>query len=225
MKKLFQAPLSVIASPSLGEGRGNLIKNSSMGIVACCLAILAILTGCAQRERWATYTDSMYPVTAGYTPDPKKMTVNAKLIDEKDPLVIKLKLEPGYTIDVDADFSEIDGNHETLEHVYTLDIYKYERDFKEYVSFDSRQPIKQEKNLNGTPAIFISDPAKPYETYILLVPGIYNRVVLKGLGRSEKITREALAHFHWTQPIDTTTPEFKAWKAHILEILKTPKQK
>ncbi len=180
-----------------------------------------------QDKTWRIYKDSVYPVTIDYLADPKRMEVRADSINEKDPLAIRLKLPPGYRIDVDADFSEVDKNFETLEGAYTFIVYKYLKHFQDYVLFDSKQPVKRETDLNGTPAILVADPAKYYETYILLTPGVYNRVTLEGLGQSEQIAREALKHFHWTQPIDTNSAEFKAWKAHIWEILKsspTPKK-
>ncbi len=175
----------------------------------------------AQDRKWADYKDPYYPIDIGFVPDPKKMEVSATILDEKDPIVTRLEIAPGYSVGVDADFSEADGNLETLERAYTVTIYKYEKDFRKAMRFSYREPIKQENYLNGAPSILVANSTMKHEDNVLIIPNVYAVVYLSGFPTSEKITREALKHFRWTQPIDTTTPEFKAWKAHIWEILKS----
>ncbi len=183
--------------------------------------VFLLCVSCAQKEKWEVYKDPNYPITIDYIADPKKMEVTPTLVGE-DPVLKQNGVVAEYRIDVEADFSEVHPNAEVLEGAYEIEIYKHEEDFKKMVKFAYKKPVQQETLLNDTPAILISDPEHKYEEYILLFPGEYVSVYLDGLSASEKITREALKHFHWTQPIDTTTPEFKAWKAHIWEILNAP---
>ncbi len=171
----------------------------------------------------AIFKDPNYPITIEYNSDPNKMKIDLNLFKEENDSVKLFHVPPGYRLSVETDFSEANPDIDVLDGAYEIFIFKYEKDFRKHHKL--REAITQEASLNGIPAIFIRNPESNYEEYCLLVPGVYNRVTLSGLKNSEKITREALKHFHWTQPIDTNSQKFKAWKAHIWDILKTPAQK
>ena len=203
------------------------MKNKSL-----ILLIILFITACARREKWEVYEDSVYPISMGYLLGPNEMSVEPFETGPKEGFMpgTKFPYPPtdspaGYRIDVKAHLPEFDPPEaEVPIGLYEIVIYKYEKDFRDAFKFAYREPVQKEKTLNKIPVILISDPHYNYEEYILLVPGIYATVYLDGLGKSERITRNALKHFRWTQPIDASSPEFQSWKKHILEILKAPDQ-
>lgn len=98
----------------------------------------------------------------------------------------------------------------------------------------------EESELNGTPAIVEKDEKGKIHFYKLLIPNLYAEIWLSGVDsrsynpeeisqeysdRREQLTYEMIKYFKWEQPIDTTTEEFKKWKEHIWEILKSGKKK
>ena len=188
----------------------------------CCFLVSLVLLSCAKREKWETYRDPVYPIVIDYSQKYHEMQISSNLVDEKDRIVKRLQMKPGYRLEVMAHFPESDPDETEIPRgLYKIRTFKYEKDFrKEFEGEYKRWPVVRETVLNGTPAILMNDSAKHYETYVLLVPGVYAEIDLGGLIYSEEVTREALKHFRWTQPIDTSTPEFQSWKKHILEILK-----
>ncbi len=187
------------------------------------IGLVTVLASCAKKQdqrpeskieqngKQAIYQDAHYPITIDHDRDPSKIRIANGFT------------EYGYRIDVEVDFREVVPDLEVLSGAYEIITYDHERDFRKHHKL--REPITRETELNGTPAIFIRNPANNYEEYCLLIPGVYNRVTLDGIDMSEKLTREALKHFHWTEPIDTNSKEFKTWKAHIWEILNSSKEK
>lgn len=191
------------------------------------LFLIVCLSCAKKKEDWAVYQDQKYPIAIKHLT--KKMKTDPFFDNEKKK----------YWIDVEIDI----GNEFPHREVAYADLYDVIVENQE--NFDGYGKAiyeinYEETDLNGTPAIASKDEKGRIRTYILLVPKIYAYVWLSGVDtrqwnpkdiaqtesdRVEQLTYEMIQHFKWEQKIDTSSEEFKAWKAHIWEILKNGKDK
>ncbi len=178
----------------------------SISLIGC---ISVMLFSCSPQQRLLTYKDPQYPVVIRYTK--QSSTVVTGSYGDSGKI---------YTIEVVVNYSQGKAeDSESYTSLYDVSVYQDLPSFKQHVHSYATRDFEG-VIINDLPAIAVKDKSGSIEEYVFLLPNNYVTVWFT-FGAKPSDALDRLKHFHWTQPIDTNSSEFKAWKAHIWEILKS----
>lgn len=206
-----------------------------------------VLSGCSKKDGqllkgsgYKTYSIVQKPFSFQY---PSGMR-NISHYSPKD----KSEDDPGTSIDLSIDLHWDPWNEKQKEPEGDLDAVA---DWSLYINFyDDTKGLEEEYRkhlflyerveevmINNIPMLRLTDTynsEKSPNQYVPLIPGEYMSMIFYLTieppdslfqQRANRLNEEITRSFTWKKPIDTSSQEFKDWKAHILSLLKEAKNK